>query len=263
MATPGVPKVAPGGPGSAPGTRSGPDDHRPEAGVRATRVVIVDDDELWRVKTAELLDARSDLVVVAAATHDVAAAWVDRWDTVDVAIVDAGDIRRQDDQFPGVGVVRQARRHGRDGMVVMVVTGHFLDDALRWRMREAGADYFHHRSEVQDPDSLYQAVVHPVAERRGVPDILDPEAAFRVGVVRGTRVNAGLDFALEHDLVHRRDGDRSPRSRQWARWRREFNQITRLHTVNADGTIPDREQTAPSYDQIGRLYRWATRAKPT
>jgi CheY-like chemotaxis protein len=246
-----------------PGEGSAPDDDRQAMGAVPRRVVIVDDDELWRVKTAELLGARSDLVVTAAATHDVAAAWVDQWRTVDVAIVDAGDIRRQDDQFPGVGVVRQARRHGRDGMVVMVVTGHFLDDALRWRMREAGADYFHHRSEVQDADALYRAVMHPVAERRGVPDILDPEAAFRVGVVRGTRVNAGLDFAVEHDLVHRRDGDRSPRSRQWARWRREFNQITRLHTVNADGTAPDRDQTAPSYDQIGRMYRWATRAKPT
>jgi CheY-like chemotaxis protein len=227
------------------------------------RLVIVDDDELWRIKTAERLAGRPGLVVAAAATHDVAADWVDQWRTVDVAIVDAGDIRRQDDQFPGVGVVRQARRHGRTDLVVMVVTGHFLDDALRWRMREAGADYFHHRSEVQDADSLYRAVVHPVAERRGVPDILDPESAFRVGVVRGTRVNAGLDFAREHDLVHRRDGDRSPRSRQWARLRHEFNQITRLHTVNADGTTPDRDQTAPSYDQIGRLYRWATRARPT
>jgi CheY-like chemotaxis protein len=248
---------------AVPVERPAPDDDRREVGDGPLRLVIVDDDELWRVKTAELLADRSGLVVLAAATHDVAARWVDQWRTVDVAIVDAGDIRRQDDQFPGVGVVRQARRHGRDGMVVMVVTGHFLDDALRWRMREAGADYFHHRSEVQDADSLYQAVVHPVADRRGVPDILDPEAAFRVGVVRGTRVNAGLDFALEHDLVHRREGDRSPRSRQWARWRREFNQITRLHTVNADGTAPDRDQTAPSYDQIGRLYRWATRAKPT
>jgi CheY-like chemotaxis protein len=246
-----------------PGEGPAPDDDRYEVADVPRRVVIVDDDELWRVKTAELLGARSDLVVVAAATHDVATAWVDQWRTVDVAIVDAGDIRRQDDQFPGVGVVRQARRHGRGGMVVMVVTGHFLDDALRWRMREAGADYFHHRSEVQDADSLYRAVVYPVVERRGVPDILDPEAAFRVGVVRGTRVNAGLDFAREHDLVHRRDGDRSPRSRQWTRWRREFNQITRLHTVNADGTAPDRDQTTPSYDQIGRLYRWATRAKPT
>jgi CheY-like chemotaxis protein len=263
MATPGVPKVAPGGPGSAPGTRSGPDDHRPEAGVRATRVVIVDDDELWRVKTAELLADRPGLVVEAAATHDVAAGWVDEWRTVDVAIVDAGDIRRQDDQFPGVGVVRQARRHGRERMVVMVVTGHFLDDALRWRMREAGADYFHHRSDVQDADSLYQAVVHPALDRRGVPDILDPETAFRVGVVRGTRLNAGLDFAVQHDLVHRRNEQRSPRSRQWARWRREFNEVTRLHTVNADGTAPDRDQSDPSYDQIGRFYRWATRAKAT
>jgi CheY-like chemotaxis protein len=255
--------VPPRGQDSVPAPRPAPADDRPEVGARARRVVIVDDDELWRVKTAELLADRSGLVVAASATHDVAVGWVDEWRTVDVAIVDAGDIRRQDDQFPGVGVVRQARRHGRDGMVVMVVTGHFLDDALRWRMREAGADYFHHRSDVQDADALYRAVVDPEPGRRGVPDILDPESAFRVGVVRGTRLNAGLDFALEHDLVHRREGDRSPRSRQWARWRREFNQVTRLHTVNADGTAPDRDQTAPSYDQIGRLYRWATRAKPS
>ena len=62
------------GPGGAvgPGTTTG---GRRRPGPR--RVVIVDDDELWRVKTAELLGARPDLVVAAAATHDVAAGWVD------------------------------------------------------------------------------------------------------------------------------------------------------------------------------------------
>jgi hypothetical protein len=226
-----------------------------------TRAVIVDDDELWREKMAVSLGTRDDLVAGATATHDVAVGWTDEWTGVDVVVVDAGDVRRQDDQFPGVGVVREARRRCRAGTRIVVVTGHFLDDALRWRMREAGADYFYHRSDVQDPDALYDAVVHPDRVRAGVPDIQDPEAAYRVGVVRGSRLNAGLDFVREHDLVGRSDRHGGPRSRQWSQLRRQFNQAARLNTVNADGTVPDRDQVDPSYDQIGRFYRWATRAK--
>jgi CheY-like chemotaxis protein len=208
-----------------------------------TRAVIVDDDELWREKMAVLLGTRDDLVVTATATHEVAVRWTEEWTGVDVVVVDAGDVRRQDDQFPGVGVVREARHRCSAGARIVVVTGHFLDDALRWRMREAGADYFYHRSDVQDPDALYDAVVHPDRVRAGVPDIQDPEAAYRVGVVGGS------------------DRHGSPRSRQWSQLRRQFNQAARLNTVNADGTVPNRDQVTPSYDQIGRFYRWATRAK--
>jgi CheY-like chemotaxis protein len=225
-------------------------------------VVIVDDDEVWRTKIASMLNDCDELTVESAVTHDIAAEWVDQWNGVDIAIVDAGDIRRKDDHFPGVGVVRQIRKHRGDAVLIIVITGHFLDDALRWRMREARADFFYHRSDVQEEQTLVDAILHPERARRGVPDVQDPEAAFRVGVVPRTRLNEALDFASENNLVDSSARQSSSRSRKWLHMRARFNEIARLNTINAGGTIPDRDQSNPSYDQITRLYRWATRAKP-
>ncbi len=224
-------------------------------------VVIVDDDELWRTKIASSLAESDEIAITATATHDVAVNWAEEWNGVDVAVVDAGVIRRLDDHFPGVGVVRRIRECRGDTILVVVVTGHYFDDALKWRMREAGADFFYHRADVQEPQALFHAVAHPERARGGVPGIQDPAVAYSLGVGRNTRLNAALDFASEHGLVSGSERHDSPRSRKWIRLRTEFNNVARLHPINADGTIPDRDQSTPSYDQIGRLYRWATRAK--
>src|SRR5579863_4039081 len=98
---------------------------------------------------AELLGDRTELEVVAALTHEQALQHP-RWDAIDVALVDAADERQKVDQFPGVSVVEAIRGHGGDQTAVIVVTGHFFDDAVRRRMREAGADYFYNRVEVHD-----------------------------------------------------------------------------------------------------------------
>jgi CheY-like chemotaxis protein len=223
------------------------------------RVVIVDDDEVSRRGLAGLLADHPNIEIVGALTHESATAWSTEWDQVDVAIVDAADERRGDDHFPGVAVVQALRRCRQpEETVVIVVTGHFFDDALRRRMREAAADFFYHRSELQSAEALYAAVLNPEKARVGVPDPEDPEVMFRHGVVDATRVNEAVAFL-------RREGpgpaEAGPRSRRWLAYRRSFNDAARLNPVNADGTVPDREQHDPSLPQIQRFWEWATRSK--
>jgi DNA-binding NarL/FixJ family response regulator len=225
------------------------------------RVAVVDDDDVSRRGLVELLGEQPDVHVVAALTHLEAVTWTQRWDVVDVAIVDACDERRSDDQFPGVSVVEGIRaRRSRDETRVIVRTGQFFDDAVRRRMREADADYFFHRSELQDVSALRAVVLHPERFRSGVPDVADPSGMLRLGVGRTTRVNQAVAAAVEGGLVEA-VSDRSTGSRSLARRRHSFNQTARLCPMNSDGTVPDRNQTDPSMPQIARFLQWATRTK--
>jgi DNA-binding NtrC family response regulator len=224
-----------------------------------TRVVVVDDDDISRRGFGEILADHGDIDVVGMFSHDDALRWTGSWSTVDVVIVDAADERRTDDHFAGVAVVERVRQMSSDrAPVVIVVTGHFFDDAVRRRMREADADFFYHRSELQDTVALCAAVLRPDAARVGVPDVRDAEALFRLGITASSRVNDGVRAGRDLAIT-RTDG--GPRSRPRSRLRPIFNRSARLNPVNRDGTIPDREQQAPSFPQIERFLEWATRTK--
>jgi len=146
------------------------------------RVVVVDDDDISRRGLTELLADRPELEVAGSLVHDEALEWDTEWDTIDIAIVDAADSRRDDDHFPGVGVVDHIRRRrSRDQTMVIVLTGHFFDDAVRRRMREAQADFFYHRSELQESADLYEAILHPEQARSGVPDGDGPRGPVPTG----------------------------------------------------------------------------------
>ena len=228
------------------------------------RVVVVDDDDISRRGLTELLADRPELEVAGSLVHDEALEWDSEWDTIDIAIVDAADSRRDDDHFPGVGVVDHIRRRrSRDQTMVIVLTGHFFDDAVRRRMREAQADFFYHRSELQESADLYEAILHPEQPRSGVPGGTDPEARFRLGVVSGTHVNDAIRFSRSTGLEAKLTGRQGDRSRSWSRLRTSFNDVAHLNPVNADGTPPERIQHDPSLTQIERFLNWATRVKDT
>jgi CheY-like chemotaxis protein len=229
---------------------------------RAVRVVVVvvDDDDVNRRGIAELLDARHDVTVLAALTHSDAMRWTEGWREVNVLLVDAADERAADDQFPGVAVVERFRRYRAPGQAtVVVVTGHFFDDAVRRRMREARADFFYHRTEFADASVLYRAVLSPESCRR-VPEACDPEEQFRQGVTDATRVNRAVAHALGGGLAAALR-DRSQPRRTWLRLRRDFNRQAGLSPVTIDGRRPDRAQALPSVPQIERFLTWATRVK--
>ncbi len=225
------------------------------------RVAIVDDDEVNRRGLAALLADEGRVQVVAEVSHVQALAWDREWEEVDVLLVDAADERVEPDHFPGVTVVERLRsRRSRAETRVVVYTGHFFDDAVRRRMREAWADAFYHRSELGSGQAVREAVLGDGVPRT-VPGPADPELEFRHGVTDETRVNPAVRFALERDLPVILGRRPRPRSRSWTRLRREFNRVARLTAVTVDGRPPDRLQELPSLAQIARFLIWATRVK--
>jgi CheY-like chemotaxis protein len=233
-----------------------------EAGTtgQPTRVVIVDDDDINRRGIASLLAEHAGIEVAASVTHAAALGRCDLWEGVDVVVVDAADERNPGDHFPGVAVVEAVRRHrSRQETVVIVITGHFFDDAVRRRMREAQADFYYHRAELGDAAALRDAVLHPDSYRR-VPGPVASETLFSQGVTDETRVNRAVAYAAEHGLDAAMADKARPR-RSWLRLRREFNREARLSPVTVDGRPPDRSQALPSRPQIARFLAWATRVK--
>ena len=222
------------------------------------RLVVVDDDDIQRRGMAEFLADQHKIEVVGTLDHGEAIDWDVQWEGVDVAVIDAADPSRSGDQFPGVAVVEHIRRRRAPGeTTVIIVTGHFFDDAVRRRMREAGADYFFHRAEIRKRDALYEVVLHPEHLSVGVPTPRDPDALIRMGIGADSRVNGAVNFALTHPSWTAG----SQRSRSWATYRRAFNSVARLQPMNSDGTPPDRDQDDPSLSQIERFVKWATRIK--
>jgi CheY-like chemotaxis protein len=235
----------------------------PAAGVpgHARRTVVVDDDDLSRRGIVALLASDGRFEVTADFTHDVALA-SPGWEVADLVVVDAADTRREDDHFIGVQVVERVRAtRPSEATTVVVITGHFFDDALRWRMREAGADLFFYRRDVQDANVLLGLLADPDHPLSGVPDTQDPEAVFRHGVTRATRVNDAVDFARDRGWLAGELARPGRRSRSWDRVRGSFARTSRLNAVNTDGTPPDRDQDEPSRPQIARFLDWATKAK--
>lgn len=224
------------------------------------RIAVVDDDAITLTGSTAILDACPDVKVIASVTHDAALDPRFRWDDVDVALVDASDRRREHDHFPGVAVVERIRdaRTPRQTRVV-VVTGVMFDDAIRRRMREAGADFYYHRSELLDAGDLARAVLHPDVTTP-FPEPEDQDLLFRLGVGPATLVNKGVSAAREEGLL---SGEQpvGARGRERTRRRERFAQRARLQAVSADGRPPERDQRAPSLPQIDRFLHWATRLR--
>ncbi len=226
-------------------------------------MVVVDDDDVTRRGIAELLADRPELDVLVSLTHDQALGHP-RWDGVDIALIDAGDPRKIEDQFPGVDVVESIRTRGGESTTVVIITGHFFDDACRRRMREAGADFYYNRIDLLDAAALYEAVLGCKDQiPPGVPPEQDSEQMFRLGISGATRVNEGLRFAREHPMagISGSEYGKGPRAR--LRYRRLFGRHAQLQAVNADGRPPEREQETPSLPQIQRFVDWATKIKRT
>lgn len=181
-------------------------------------------------------------------------------------LVDAADEGRAGDQFPGVAVVRRARADGSAGHpMIVVVTGHYLHDGLRHRMRAAGADFYFLRSDLRTPEALVDVVLHPHRYRRGVPAPTDDEGRARLGLGPDADVESFVDLVERAGVASELAGeDRprpAPRSRRWARLRREAAEAGRIDPVNLTTGEPPRGQDTPSIRQLARLWRWAARIR--
>jgi DNA-binding NarL/FixJ family response regulator len=203
------------------------------------RVVVVDNDPVMLRGTSSVLALSPEVEVVAAIDHDTALSWSGEWDCIDVAVVDASDARRRDDQFPGVEVVRAVRR-ASSGVTTVVLTGQYLHDGLRRRMWEAGADFFYPRDEGMTEEELISVVLNPDEHRRTavLPASLPPE----LGVTSTTRAN-DLVLRLNSPEVSRalaperrkKTDPHGERSRWWNQIRRQAAGQEGLVPVKASG----------------------------
>ena len=187
--------------------------------------------------------------------------WGGDWATVDAVVVDAADEGRPGDQFPGVAVVRRARSAGEGRPLVVVVTGHYLHDGLRHRMAAAGADFFFLRSDLRSPGALVDVVLHPDRHRRGVPPAGDAETPAVLGIGETSDVESFVGWVETHGVGPALTGEGRPRSRRWARVRRDATAAGRIEPRNLTTGDAPRGQATPSIRQLGRLWEWAARIR--
>ena len=175
-----------------------------------------------------------------------------------VVIVDGADEMREDDQFPGVAVVEAIRRRQSSKETrIIVVTARYFHPGLRRRMREAQADRFYNRYELEaDPEALVRAVLGTDDGDRGslAPLTGEKEALKELGIESDSRVNDAIAFARDSRL----DALFSGRAGSIARrglisLRRRFNEVAHLTPTNTVGGTPSRNQSSPSQYQIERF----------
>lgn len=227
---------------------------------------MVDDNQLTLPGFLQALETSGEVEVVAGLSHDEALEWDGDWSTVDALVLDAADEGRAGDQFPGVAVVRRVRGAAGDGgPLIVVVTGHYLHDGLRHRMARAGADFYFLRADLRSPEALLDVVLHPERHRREVPDVIDRDAQRLLGIGSTSDVESFVGRVEEEGLAGTLSGeDRvrdQPRSRRWARFRREAAVAGGIAPVNLTTGDTPRGQDTPSIRQLARLWQWAARIR--
>jgi CheY-like chemotaxis protein len=230
------------------------------------RVVIVDNDLVTRSGTRAVLEGVDDVELVDAVDHDTALGWAAEWDGVDVAVVDASDIRREGDQFPGVAVVEAIRRRRAPAeLVTVVLTGQAFHAGLRRRMWEAGADFFYPRNEGMTEGELAAVVLRP-EDRRRMSAVVG-EVPRELGVGRRTLVNEVIrrldspatGAALDPSGAKKQD-PHGARSRWWDQFRARAAGPAGLVPVKAGGDVA-LDQDMPSIPQLRKFWAAMTRAR--
>lgn len=229
--------------------------------------MLVDDNDITRAGFAAVLGSSSDVDLIAATDHRGSLNLAAEWETVDVVVVDAADEDRSGDQFPGVEVVRHIRASSAEARpIIIVITGHFMHDGLRYRMAEAGADFYFFRGNLRSGEELLDVVLHSEEYRRGVPPVANPEHQRLLGVREGTDVDGLLSYIGEHELGAAVDEVKpvrdEPGSRRWRNHRKRMAEAGAIQAINiSTGDTPYRGQKDPSWRQLRGIYAWAARVR--
>ena len=163
------------------------------------RVAIVDDDEWVRRGRQAALVEHGIPVAVSADPDGALELPAEVWSEVDLVLVDAKDERADFDLYVGVRVVEHLRSAGPDDLDIVVITGHVLDDVLRLRMAEAGADFLYGHSDVRTPDDLAAVVREPGRGTSAPPP--DPRVLEEAGLGPTARPNEAMRYLDETGLA--------------------------------------------------------------
>lgn len=151
--------------------------------VSALRVVVIDDDHWKRTSIARELDADRRIEVHSVIDQDEALSWsIDRWELVDLAIVDVFDEMAPGevgtDVFSGIAALDVLRS---TPVRTFAITPHCQHPLIQLRIAQAAPDWLYHRWEVNDPSRLVDAVLAPSPEH--VVEAPDPDVLQPYGVV--------------------------------------------------------------------------------
>jgi hypothetical protein len=99
-----------------------------------------------------------------------------------------------------VQVVERIRARGnRPQPVIVVITGHVLDDVLRLRMAEAGADFLFGHAHVRTVERLQTAATDPASmAQHAAPD---PAVLEELGLTPASHPNAALHWVEQAGLA--------------------------------------------------------------
>lgn len=161
--------------------------------MSTVRVVVVDDDHWKRMAMAQELDGHPKIGVVEVIDQDEAVKWpLERWEEIDVAIVDVFDEEAPSevgtDVFSGIAALDRLR----DLPVrTLAITPHCQHPLIQLRIFQARADALYHRWEVNDLERLVDAIVDPKDDHvpaRPPDDLLRQFGAHRARPSRALEV---------------------------------------------------------------------------
>lgn len=161
--------------------------------VRALRVVVVDDDHWKRTAMAQELDSDPRIDVIDVIDQHQAVEWpLERWEGIDVAIVDVFDENAPaeigTDVFSGISALDRLR----DLPVrTFAITPHCQHPLIQLRIFQAEADWLYHRWEVNDPERLVSALIEPGvdhAPQRPTDEVLRLYGSRRLSANRAVTV---------------------------------------------------------------------------
>lgn len=165
------------------------------------RIAIVDDDEWVRKGRSVALAESGQVALGFVGTHaDAIALPLETWAQTDVVLIDAYDTDASFDHFAGVAVVERIHEMDPEGRpTLIVITGHLLDDVLRLRMAEAGADFLFGHGEVRTVEQLLLAIQDPASVLAPGPP--DPEGLAKLGLSVDSRPNEAMRWVDQSGLA--------------------------------------------------------------
>jgi CheY-like chemotaxis protein len=225
-------------------------------GRQGTAVVaLVEDDEWIRRGLADGLTELPCVAEVRAFDHGELRDRSPHWSEFQLVIVGSGWDPSSWDRYRGIEVARSIREAGLARPPVVVVRQRKrLHEVAQLRFFEVGAHAMWSRDDVLSHADLASALVQLPRLEPGAGSIYRQPAVRCLGVTSRTKIDAGLQYVIDHDLCGLIDGcgDGFFSRRQLITLRSKLSKLMGLDPI-ASGSGAVVNTTLPSWRQISTL----------